>query len=92
MVDGDGTFSAGASIYTGTLNGTNWEWTLNMTDMSVVTFGHKVDITPPTVTTVSIASGTLIPHGSFSLNYAYTDTESGINPASATGRIYAWNV
>lgn len=84
LVDTDGTFAAGATAYTGTLNGTNWEWTINMTDMGIITFAQAGDITPPIITGTSIASGTLIPHGNFNLTYNYTDTGAGINPATAT--------
>jgi hypothetical protein len=91
LVDGDGTFAAGATAYTGTLVGGNWEWTINMTDMSIITFAQTGDITPPTISSASIASGALIPHGNFSLTYNYTDTGAGINPTTATGQIYSWN-
>lgn len=91
LVDSDGTFAAGATAYTGTLVGGNWEWTINMTDMSIITFAQAGDITPPTISSASIASGALIPHGNFSLTYNYTDTGAGISPSTATGRIYSWN-
>jgi len=59
--------------------------------MSVITFAQSGDITPPTITSSSIASGALIPHGNFNLSYNYTDVGSGISPSTATGRIYSWN-
>lgn len=73
LVDSDGTFAAGATALTGTLVGANWEWTINMTDMSIITFAQSGDITPPTISSTSIASGALIPHGNFNLTYNYTD-------------------
>jgi len=91
LVDNDGVFAAWASIFTGTLVWSNWEWTLNIADMQYVTFAEWWDITPPTIASNSIASGTLMPHGNFSLTYTYTDTESGINASTATWRIYSWN-
>ena len=59
--------------------------------MQYITFATVGEITPPTISGTSIASGTLIPHGNFSLTYNYTDTGSNINPTTATGRIYSWN-
>ena len=56
LVDSDGTFAAGATAYTGTLVGANWEWTINMTDMSILTFAQKGDITAPLFLTNSISS------------------------------------
>ena len=91
LVDTDGTFAAGATSYTGTLVSGNWEFTANITDMDIITFATMGDITPPVISGASIASGTLIPHGNFSLTYNYTDVGSGINPGTATGQIYSWN-
>lgn len=91
LVDADGTFAAGATSYTGTLNGGNWEFTANLSDMQYITFAQDGDVTPPTITSINIASGTLIPHGNFTLTYNYTDTGAGIDAATATGQIYSWN-
>lgn len=91
FTDTDGTFATGSTIYTGSLVGSNWEWTINPTDMLYITFGQGGDTTPPTIASATIASGTLIPHGNFTLSYAYSDVGTGISPSTATGRIYAWN-
>ena len=56
LVDTNGVFSAGAVAHTGTLVGPNWEWTLNMTDMSVITFAKKGDVTAPNFTSSSLSS------------------------------------
>lgn len=91
LVDDDGVFAAGATAYTGTLVGGNWEFTTNLSDMQYITFAQDGDVTPPTITSINIASGTLIPHGNFSLTYNYTDTGAGIDAVTATGQIYSWN-
>lgn len=49
------------------------------------------DTTPPTITSINIASGTLIPTSNFTLTVGYSDTGSSISPSSFTGRIYAWD-
>jgi hypothetical protein len=49
------------------------------------------DVVPPTITGTSIASGALIPIGTFALTYNYSDTGSAIAPSTATGQIYSWN-
>lgn len=91
FVDGDGTFALGASVYTWILVSGNWEFTANIADMQYITFGQAGDITPPSISSASIASGTLIPHGNFALTYNYSDVGTGIDPATAIGQIYSWN-
>jgi hypothetical protein len=91
LVDADGTFAAGATAYTGTLNAGNWEFTVNMADMQYITFAQAGDITPPVINSVSIASGALLPIGNFPLVVTYSDTGSAINAGSFTGKIYAWD-
>jgi hypothetical protein len=59
--------------------------------MDIITFAQKGDTTSPTINTASVASGTLIPHGNFSLVYTYSDTGSSIDTTSFTGKIYSWN-
>ncbi len=93
LVDTDSAFAAGATAYTGTLNAGNWEFTVDIADMDYITFTKSVptDTTPPVISGASIASGTLIPIGTFALTYNYSDTGSAIAPATATGQIYSWN-
>jgi hypothetical protein len=93
LVDTDSTFASGPVAYTGTLNAGNWEFTVDMADMSYMTFAKSIptDTTPPVISGASIASGALIPLGTFALSYNYSDTGSAIAPATATGQIYSWN-
>lgn len=91
LVDNDSIFSAGATAYTGTLNGSNWEWTLNISDANIITFAQASDMVAPIISSTNIASGSLIPHGNFALTFNYTDTGAGISTWSATGVIYSWN-
>jgi hypothetical protein len=93
LVDNDSTFATGATAYTGTLNAGNWEFTVDVTDMTYMTFAKVIptDTTPPVISGSSIASGTLVPIGNFALTYNYSDTGSAIAPATATGQIYSWN-
>ncbi len=93
LIDADGTFAAGASVYTGTLNAGNWEFTIDVGDMSYMTFAKSVptDTTPPVINTISVSSGALFPIGNFPLTVSYSDTGSTINTASFTGKIYAWD-
>jgi hypothetical protein len=93
LVDADGTFAAGASVYTGTLNAGNWEFTVDVADTTYMTFAKSVptDTTPPVINSVSIASGALLPIGNFPLVVTYSDTGSAINAGSFTGKIYAWD-
>lgn len=46
---------------------------------------------PPTISSISRASGSLMPIGNFPLVINYSDTGSLINPASFTGKIYPWD-
>jgi hypothetical protein len=93
MVDTDGTFATGASIYTGTLNGANWDFSLNINHLEYISFAKVVptDTTAPIITSNNIASGTLIPKGTFSYTASYTDTGSSINTGSVSVQIYSWN-
>jgi hypothetical protein len=93
LVDADGTFAAGATAYTGTLNAGNWEFTVDVADTAYMTFAKSVptDTTPPVINSVSIASGALLPIGNFPLIVTYSDTGSAINTSSFTGKIYAWD-
>ena len=93
LVDTDSTFAGGAIVYTGILNAGNWEFTLNIADMQYMTFAKAVvtDTTPPVISSISIASGALLPIGNFPLTITYSDTGSGINTGSFTGKIYAWD-
>jgi hypothetical protein len=74
FVDNDGTFASGAIVYTGTLNAGNWEFTANISDMQYITFGQPGDLIAPTITSTSLASGSLMPIGNFPLTIAYSDT------------------
>lgn len=91
FIDADGTFAAGATAYTGTLNAGNWEFTVNIADMQYITFAQASDVTPPVISSVSIASGALLPIGNFPLVVTYSDTGSAINAGSFTGKIYSWD-
>ncbi len=61
--------------------------------MQYVAFAKVVptDTTPPNILSNSVASGTLAPIGNFPITLTYSDTGSTIDPASFTGKIYAWN-
>jgi hypothetical protein len=95
LVDTDGVFAAGASPLAGIYNSSTntYDFTTNIADGRYVTFARQPpsDTVAPTITSISLASGTLIPHGNFSLTYNYTDTGAAINPSTATGQIYSWN-
>lgn len=93
LQDSDPTFTTGATAYTGTLSGGNWNFTANIASMQYMTFAKSVpvDTTAPVITSVSIASGALIPKWNFSLTIAYSDTGVGIAPPSFTGKIYGWD-
>lgn len=93
LTDSDGLFTTGSIVYTGTLNGSNWDFSLNIADMQYITFANSVptDTTPPTITAINIASGTLIPSSNFTLITNFSDTGSSINTSSFSGRIYAWD-
>lgn len=59
----------------GTLNAGNWEFTVSTNDMDYITFGQVGgDITPPSINSISRASGSLMPIGNFPLVITYTDT------------------
>mgnify|MGYP000897611575 CR=1 FL=1 len=91
FVDDDGVFATSATAYTGTLNTGNWEFTVNISDMQYITFGQPGDLIAPTIASVSLASGSLLPIGNFPLTIGYSDTGSLINTASFTGKIYSWD-
>lgn len=91
FVDDDGVFASGSVAYTGTLNAGNWEFTLNISDMQYITFGQPGDLMAPTITSISLASGSLLPIGNFPLTITYSDTGSLIDTTSFTGKIYSWD-
>jgi hypothetical protein len=91
LVDSDGVFATGSDVYTGTLNAGNWEFTVNISDMQYITFAQAWDTIPPTILSISRASGSLMPIGNFPITIGYTDTGSLINTSSFTGRIYSWD-
>ena len=88
LVDNDGIFASGAVAYTGTLNAGNWEFIVNINDMQYITFGQQGDLVAPTITSISLASGSLMPIGNFPLIIAYSDTGSLINTATFTNEHY----
>ncbi len=53
--------------------------------------GMNTDTSPPTILSNSVASGSLVPKGTFPITLGYTDTGTAINPSSLIGRIYQWN-
>jgi Domain of unknown function DUF11 len=59
--------------------------------MQVAVAPAPIDTTPPTITSVSLASGSLLPTGTFPVVYTYTDTGAGINSVTTTGALYSWN-
>lgn len=85
FVDNDGIFASGAVVYTGTLNAGNWEFTVNISDMQYITSGQPGDLIAPNISSVSLASGSLMPIGNFSITIGYNDTGSLINTTSFTG-------
>jgi hypothetical protein len=91
MMDSDGIFATGSTVYTGTLSAGNWEFTVNIDDMQYITFAQAGDTVPPIINSISRASGSLMPIGNFPIIIGYSDTGSLINPASFTGRIYSWD-
>lgn len=92
--DADGIFATGATGYTGTFNaGANtWDFSINISNNTYTTIGKSVpiDTTPPVIGSISIASGSLLPIGTFPLTTTYSDTGSAINAGSFTGKIYTW--
>lgn len=74
FVDNDGIFASGTTAYTGTLNAGNWEFIVNINDMQYITFGQPGDLIAPTITSISLASGSLMPIGNFPLTITYNDT------------------
>lgn len=74
----------------GSLVGSNWEFSLNVSDASYITFGRLADTVPPSITSNSLASGSLMPNGNFSMNIAYSDTGT-INTSSLVYTLYAWD-
>lgn len=60
-------------------------------DLQVTVAPPPADTVAPTITNSSIASGTLIPHGRFTLALSYSDTGSNINPSTVTGSLFSWN-
>ncbi len=60
--------------------------------MDYITFGQvRGDTTPPTIDSISRASGSLMPIGNFPLVVTYSDTGSTINASSFTGKIFSWD-
>jgi hypothetical protein len=93
LTDSDGVFTTGSTAYTGVINGSYWDFSVNITDMQYLTFAKSVptDVTPPNITSVNIASWTLIPKWDFSIIANFSDTGSSIQPISFSGYIYAWD-
>lgn len=95
LADSDGTFAVGSTAYTGTYNtGANsWDFSLNIADLQYISFAKNIstDTTPPLISNPNIASGALIPTGTFSYAFSYVDTGSSINTSSVTMQIYSWN-
>ena len=92
FVDNNSIFATGSSVYMGTLVSGNWEFTANISDMQYITFGQSAgDTVAPVISSISHASGSLMPIGNFPLVVTYSDTGSSINTASFTGRIYSWD-
>ncbi len=95
LADTDSIFATGATAYTGTYNtgAATWDFSINIADGQYVTFAKTVstDTTPPVITSVNLASGTLMPLGTFSYSFSYADTGSSINTSSVTLGIYSWN-
>lgn len=89
------TFVTGSTAYTGTYStGTNtWDFSLNISNLQYITFAKVInlDTTPPVISNPNIASGTLIPTGTFSYGFSYADTGSVINTGSVDLGIYSWN-
>ncbi len=73
----------------------SWNHVLTPTEVSGIDDYLKArwgfDVTPPIVTSANIASGTLIPKGTFSYTLSYTDTGSLIDTGSLDVSIYTWN-
>ena len=60
--------------------------------MDYITFGQSAgDTVAPIISSISRASGSLMPIGNFPLVVTYSDTGSTINTNSFTGKIYAWD-
>ena len=59
--------------------------------MQYVTFGQPGDLMAPTITSISLASGSLLPIGNFPITVTYNDTGSLIDATSFTGRLYSWD-
>lgn len=95
FTDTNSIFATGSTTYTGTYStGSNtWDFSLNIADLDYITFAKtvSVDTTPPVISSVNIASGTLIPTGTFSYSFSYVDTGSSINTGSVALAIYSWN-
>jgi len=49
------------------------------------------DVIPPTITSISIASGSLLPGGNHTLSIEYNDADSGIDTASAIIQLAKWD-
>lgn len=95
FVDADWVFASGASYITWTLNSTGgiWDFSATISDGEYITFWKNPtgDTAPPVITSISIASGSLLPIGNFSLMMWYVDTGSLISTGSFTGQIFSWN-
>lgn len=49
------------------------------------------DVTPPTISAINYASGSLLPGGNHNIVITYSDSESGINTGSDVMQLYKWN-
>nr|MDD3720651.1 hypothetical protein [Candidatus Gracilibacteria bacterium] len=57
-----------------------------------ITYAYSaVDNTPPSITSINYASGTLLPGGNHNLIINYNDMQSGINTSSDIISLYKWN-
>jgi hypothetical protein len=75
------------------INGSDSNVTNNQSSVSlqVTVAPAPADSTAPVFSGSSIASGVLIPGGTFPVNITYYDSWSNIDMASVTGSIYSWN-
>jgi len=91
LVDIDGNFSSGSTTVTGSLVGGNYEFSMNPSNSSYITFGYK-DITPPSLSlTGNVMSGRLMPIGKWNIILAYDDTESGVSTGSLSLTLEKYN-
>lgn len=88
MTDNDTvTSSIAAGLVEDTAGNTN---TLSTSVDNQVTYTGW-DITPPVVTSMSIASGSLLPGGNHTLSIQYNDADSGIDTGSNFMQLFKWD-